>query len=443
MNILCIYPGATISGFDSHKIGGSTEATYINHGLAMISSTLKRENHKVWLLDLRAFRNWKDFEEAVAKQKFDIALVSFISVDESYAKKCLRITKKHHPDIPVVAGGIHLSVTQTQQFPNADCVILGEGEEAILDFVRTYQETGEIKPFYESNPIADLDALPFVDRELFNNALEVQSPILPLLPTPFITIVFSRGCPYHCSFCYPSRQLIAGRVKRCRSPENCIEEVQLLRRTGGVGSIMIYDDLFPEDTNWIEKFIELFSSVLPRIPFWLQMRSSFIYKHPDIIRELARIGLTWVSLGVESGSERMLKFLKKGTSVQQNIEAAERLHQNGVNIFCNYILGLPTETEEDTEATGRMLRKIRPAFHAGGIYTSYPGSDLYQYCLQNSLWEDGHYSMIRHPYERKIKGINYDYVFRKLVEFGQYKSDLRQWCAPIKVTIPKKEEALA
>lgn len=430
MRIMCIYPGATLPGFASLKLPGNNESNYINHGLSMISAVLKRNGHDVIINDLRGFQDWADFDNQIKSQEYDLALITFMSCDELYAIKCLEIVKKHHPEKMTIAGGIHLSVTQAKSFPYADTVVLGEGEENIIKIINHYQQYGYIPPFYNSEPIADLDRLPFVDRELFNNNFELETPLLPLLPPPFVTIIFSRGCPWHCSFCFPSRQLIAGKKKRARSVDNCIEELYLLKGSSGVGSLMIHDDLFPEDTEWVENFSERLLFTVGRIPFWLQMRSSFICKHPDLIKKLAEAGLTWISLGGESGSERMLKFLKKGITVEENIEAAEIAHRNNINLFFNYILGLPEETKEDIEATEKMLQKIRPAWHSCSIYTAYPGSDLYEYCWKNNLFTGDHYRRVRYPYERKIKGIDYEYIFQKINEFGQYKSELREWKGP-------------
>ena len=433
MKIMCIYPGATLPGFASLKVGGSSDAVYINHGLSMISAVLKREGHHVYCNDLRGFQNWNDFEVQVKSQDFDMALISFMSCDELFAMRCLEIVKTSHPDKPTIAGGIHLSVTRPKQFLYADCVVLGEGEECIIDIVKYYQEHGSVLPFYEAKPIQNLDSLPFIDRGLFNNSFEQKAPLLPLLPTPFITTIFSRGCDYRCQFCYPSRQLIAGGKKRMRSVDNCVEEFCHIKKSVGIGSLMVHDDLFPEKPEWITSLCQKMLSTFGRIPFWNQMRSSFICKHPDLISKLAEAGLTWVSLGLESGSDKILKFLQKGTTVEQNIEAADILHRNQVNIFGNYILGLPTETPEDVEATGRMLQKIRIEWHSGSIYTAYPGSKLYDYCWKNSLFTGEHYRMTRYPYERKVKGIDYDYIFAQISKFGTYKSDLKQWSKPTSV----------
>jgi anaerobic magnesium-protoporphyrin IX monomethyl ester cyclase len=190
---------------------------------------------------------------------------------------------------------------------------------------------------------------------------------------------------------------------------------------------MIHDDLLGQ-RGWMGDFIDLWRKRLPRIPFWCQLRPDSVLRIREQIPALSEIGLTWVSIGLESGSQRMLDFLQKGTTVEQNIEACGLLHENNVNLFANYILGLPTETKEDLDGTGRMLSIIKPEVHAQSTYTSYPGSYLYEWVKENDYWVPGdeHYSRIRYPYERMIRGVDYDDMRRRFGEWnGNYKSPLR------------------
>lgn len=428
MRVMMLYPGAKIPGFDSYTIGGSNEAAYMSHGLAMLSEILKRAGHEVFLNDLRTYTGWEDFEATVRGQDFDIVLCGFLSVDAEYAEKALGIIKKHFINIPTVVGGSHVSAARLSKFPNADFVFPGEGEW-VAENIRCIKSAYDHGEFISYNgAFSELDSLPFVDRSLFNPEVEMNTPLLPMLPTPFHTFLFSRGCPYKCSFCYPTQELFFGKKMRARSVDNCMEEIELLQKTAGLGSIMIHDPLFPISAKWLEEFIEKFGSIFPRTPFWCQMRPDFICKHRKLIRELAEIGLTWVSIGVESGSPRMLKFLNKGVTLDQNIDACNILRANNVNIFCNYILGVPGETKDDIDLTMRMLDRIRPQFHSQSIYTAYPGSALYDYCIENDLFTSEHYGTTRYPYERKVKGVNYPLLFTsKLFEAAKFSSPLREW----------------
>ena len=423
MKILCVYP-ALLSGWSSYNCHGNNESSYMNHGFAMISAVLKGAGHEPFLVDLRAQRSWEHFEEVLRTVQYDCSLISFLSCDEDFAKKATEIMKMVAPDKHIIGGGIHLSVTQATEFPNIDTIVLGEGENHILDIVKCIEAGEKPKKLYELSPIQDLDSLPFVDRSFFNPQMEETSPLLPLLPEPFVTIVAGRGCFGKCTFCAPSRERISGRKIHVRSAKNFVDEIVMLNsRPGGIGSLMIHDDLFGSKI-WMKEFIGEWTERLPRIPFWCQMRADTIIAIKDFIPSLAKMGLTWVSLGLESGSQRMLDFLEKGVTVEQNIEACDILHESHVNIFGNYIIGLPTETQEDLDATERMLERTRPEWHSTCVYTSYPGSKLYEWVKENDYWVEGKYSSL--PHAKKIKGVDYSQVERLCSEWpGKYKGELR------------------
>jgi radical SAM superfamily enzyme YgiQ (UPF0313 family) len=126
------------------------------------------------------------------------------------------------------------------------------------------------------------------------------------------------------------------------------------------------------------------------------------------------VGLQWVLIGFESGSDRVLKFIKKGTTAAQNIEAGKICKSLGISIFANYMFGLPTETRDEMKETVRMIRQIRPAIHSPSIFTPAPGSELYDYCKEHDL------SLIKssEDYRRdpdsgaKIKGVDYRFIDR-------------------------------
>ncbi len=249
---------------------------------------------------------------------------------------------------------------------------------------------------------------------------------------------------HNCSFCAPSRELINGKKCRIRSVDHFLGEIIQINKQKPIGSLMIHDDLLGTK-KWMDEFIQKWhANNLPRIPFWCQLRADTVLRIRDYIPALSEIGLQFTSIGLEGGSQRMLDFMHKDTTVEQNIEACQLLHDNNINVFGNFISGYPTETEEDILGTEKMLSIIKPAFLAHSIYTSYPGSYLYDWIKENNYWvgEDendpkNHYSMHRFPFERKIKGIDYDRIFRLQGEYNaKYKGELRQYVKKYKVDMP-------
>jgi len=413
MKILFVYVSVTLPGWDSHG-KSNNEACYTSHGYMSLSAVLKMRGHQVSLLDMRDCKGWGDFERKIQEAEYDVAGIGFISADLDTARIACSIIKKVHPSRVTVAGGLHLSATDTRTFPYVDCVIHGEGEIALaewiedLDYDRITPTAFGVPAFVRADPIEDLDSLPFVDRTLFDWEAERRNPLLPGLPAPNVTILTSRGCQFRCSYCNPSGKAVFGPGLRMRSPGNVIEELKEIEKEKGAhGSIMLHSDVLgtPE---WIQEFLVLYANTYSYLPFWCQLRSDFIVKHPDLVGYMAQVGMLWCSVGFESGSDRVLKFIHKGTTREMNLEAAEILHKNGVNIFANLIIGLPTETESEMMETLTMAQAIRPAWWSANPFASFPGSDLYNYCVEHDLLTDQFYAKNVYPYQRKIQGINYE-----------------------------------
>lgn len=429
MHILMIWP-AIYMGFDI--MGKGFEQSAINHGLASISALLKSKGHTIELIDLRACLSWEHYEQKISfNKKYDLCLIGFYSVDSSSANKSLQIFRRNHPNTPIIAGGVHITFNQLESFSVADCLVWGEGESVILELVEKVGRKERLPNKVIAPIVKDLDSLPYVDRGLFDIKQEQDHPLLPLLPTPNHTINFSRGCTNRCSFCLESKNILF-RGYRTRSPEKCIDE---LAQLAPLGSLMIHDDLFPPG-KWCEQFIYLWNKNFPRVPFWCQMRADQIVLHPDHIEALAAIGMTWVSLGIE-GSERMREFYNKKVSTDQIIRASEILHDNGVNIFANYIVCSPTETENDLKELEEIIAKIKPEWHSQSPYTAYPGSKLYDYCIEHNLFvgdgtkDSDYYSLSRYPYHRKVKGVDYDRIANYWgPKMMAHKSEMRQYKKP-------------
>lgn len=399
------------------------EFTSVNLGLASLSAMLKAKGHYTDLLDCRRYNRWDQINQLLIKHlnDFDCVMIGFHSVDKKFANELIHIIKRINSNIPVVVGGVHVTFEAIKEFSDADCVVWGEGESIIDIITNIIMEKNELPKHYIAPMVENLDDLPFVDRELFGNA-ECNKPFLPLLPPPFYSIMFSRGCTHQCTFCLQSKQTMWKKY-RMRSPQNCIEEIKSL---GKVGSLMIHDDLFAGNRKWCEEFIELWNKEFScRIPFWCQMRGDWICKNKDLIPTLAKMGLTWVSLGIE-GSQKMLDLYNKRETVEEIIEAAEILHVNKVNIFGNFILGSPTETIDDINELDSILARIRPGWHSASTYTYYKGSKLADFCEKEGwlVGEDendarNHYSTTRFPYERKIKNVDYNFINMKKEEWAK------------------------
>jgi len=411
--IILIYAGITESGFNN-PVGN--EGTWINHGLCLISAVLKKEGHSVDLIDLRRLKGWDDFEAVINEKCFDIAGITMMSVDYNPAMKCIDIIKQAKPNVKVIVGGPHASILPEELLVNEDIdyIFVGEAEIGIVELIREIESNkkGGDRIVYGKRP--HLDDVPFSDRDLF---LLPEEPFVPFLNRPFVTIIAGRGCTYNCRYCQPAERMIFGERVRRRSVDHVIEELKYLNHKFKFNSMMIHDDCLTENREWVMEFCEKYRKNGFRQVFVCQSRPDLICKNRDVIRNLKNVGLALFIIGFESGSQRILNFLRRGYNVEQNFEAREICHALGIKIWANYMLGLPTETTQEQRKTVDMIKKIKPYHCSPAYYTPHPGSDLFEYCIKHGLsLIRNHDDYRRNNYEPKIKGIDYDYLKKLLFE---------------------------
>lgn len=442
MKTTLVYPGIAGYGFDC--LGQGMEAGWVSHGLAHISAAAKAQGFDIDLIDLRALKGWDDFRAEIRRRRPNVLGFTMMSVDYDPVMQSVDIVKEELPDSIVVVGGPHptLALDEVAQNPKIDYVVTHEGEITFPKLLRAIQEGNRPTDRILVGEMPDLDTLPFPDRELFlaewrKYGYTLDSPEVPFveeLPPPFLTIIAGRGCKYNCNFCQPAERRIFGRKVRRRSVPNIIAELKALRDRYHFASFMFHDDCLTEDREWVIEFCRAYKAEGFTQPFFCQSRADIIVKHPDMVRLMADAGLRGYFIGFESGSDRVLKFLRKGTTRAINLEAARICRKNGIAIWANYMLGIPTETNEEVMETISMLKEMDPDYYSPAFYTPHPGSDLFDYCMENDLsLITSHEQYRRSPTEAKIKGKDYDFLRWALAEsqrrkpWNQFKRQVRRY----------------
>jgi anaerobic magnesium-protoporphyrin IX monomethyl ester cyclase len=220
-----------------------------------------------------------------------------------------------------------------------------------------------------------------------------------------------------------------------RPVEMIIEQLNYLDRTyGPIGSVVIHDSMFFQNPSWLEEWIEKYPRKANKIwPYWAAARADTVRQWPDLFEALVR-ETKWdtISIGFESGSDRVLRILNKECTEEDNLFAIDLLNRIGDQMekegkrapvfWSNIMLGIPGETREDAFKTMRMLKAMRRVLPSISFYAPYPGS-----ALGNQLIAEGKSLMTkenyhRYPDDEKVKGVDYQF-YRDLLA-GKYDQEI-------------------
>lgn len=387
---------------------------WIDHGAGMTYTAAKVAGVDLDFIDTKSLRDETDLRHRL--RGYDLVCFGLKSSYYALGMKIADIAKEQGSR--VLVGGYHVTAAPEQllENPKIDWVMHGESEITFAKFLADPDSFP--REFWGEKP-ADLDALPWMDRSMFRDPTEPVEgwwyPVPGQRRAKMVSVMAARGCPYGCLFCQPIERNHFGLKLRRRSVDSMIAETLMLKEKYQPDCIMIHDDTFLLQRKWIEEFIEKYPQV--GLPFWAAGRADGICRDPDLVKGLIGVGWELISVGFESGSQRILDLMKKGTTVEQNLEAARIVHSLGGKLYGNYMLGTPWETHEDTDATIRMAQEINAEMPSFAAFAPYPGSGLGQRCIDEGLSLLDRNSYDRCPSGIKCRGVDYEFVYGRLAGF--------------------------
>ncbi|HTP12251.1 MAG TPA: radical SAM protein [Bacteroidota bacterium] len=289
---------------------------------------------------------------------------------------------RHYSAKVVVFGSDAADHAEDYLDHGADFVIVGEGEQTLGELVQflagktaqvfpdaidglVYRNRGTLVKTRARRVVQDLDTFPFpawdlVDFDRYRRLWKERHGYFSL------NLVTTRGCPFHCNWC---AKPIYGQVYHSRSPENVVDEMELLKRLANPDHVWFADDIFGLRPGWISRFDEAINASGTRIPFKCLSRVDLLLEE-DNIRHLRNAGCRTVWVGAESGSQSILDAMEKGTTVEQIHRATSLLREAGINVGFFLQFGYPGETKDDIDMTLAMVRECMP--DEIGVSVSYP-----------------------------------------------------------------------
>lgn len=349
-----------------------------------LSEFLTAHNIENDVIDLRLGKSIEDLKKKIAEFKPDLIGFSVMSYRRDMAYKYINAIKS--PDYKIVIGGAHASTVGAEVFKEsiADFVIKGEGEFPLLELCNgnklneikglICKENGKIIENENRKFIYKLDDIPFPRYEKFE---------LDKYARREIYIVSSRGCPQKCIFC--PIKVCAGNVWRSRSAKNLFEELKYWYDRG-YKDFKFSDDNFTLDRNRVMEICDLIEKSGMKIRLMCQNGIRADRVDREMLKRMKEVGFTTVCIGVESASNKVLKTIQKGETLETIENAIKTSCEVGLDVGLFFMVGNPSETAEDVEKSMQLALKypIRNANFYNVI--PFPGTVLYEYVDKNNLW---------------------------------------------------------
>jgi len=309
------------------------------------------------------------------------------------------LTKKINKDIITIAGGAHSTVMPELVLSdkNVDFVVIGEGEETIIDLINFiqgnadisaldgvgYRENGDIKIIQKSRFVSDLDKLPFPARHLLNmeKYFGLKSSHGARQCERFSPIITSRGCPVGCTFC--SAHHVWGRPFRKRSPENVLREMIELKSKYGIEELLFEDDNFNLDIKRAEEIFDLMIRNKLGFKWDTPNGVSAFALNEGLIEKMKAAGCYKLNIAVESGNQDVLKNIIKKPVDLKKVKSLVRFAKS-INLETNIflIIGMPGETIRQMWDSYRFAEELGIYNPFISVATPYPGSELYEKCIE-------------------------------------------------------------
>jgi anaerobic magnesium-protoporphyrin IX monomethyl ester cyclase len=315
--------------------------------------------------------------------------ISFMTAGSTSAYYLAKQIKTALPDIKLIAGGIHPTLVPEEPLKNGfDYVIRGEGEATTSELIKELENINfEIRKirgvvykdndqfiYNEDRPfIADLDSLPFpafyLMKDYEKNAHSCKG------------IITSRGCPFDCTYC--ASKLLWTQKVRFRSPQNVVQEIKDRYNKYGVTSFAFHDDTFTLRRQYVEDFCRSVLALDFKITWHCDTRGDTV--DLPLLKLMHKAGCQHIYLGLESGSPRIQKLIKKNIDTNKVKQAVKLARRAGIETTIYFMAGFPDETAEDLQLSIEAMKELAPDYVIWSILTPYPGTAIWKIAEDRGL----------------------------------------------------------
>jgi anaerobic magnesium-protoporphyrin IX monomethyl ester cyclase len=380
--------------------------------LLILAAYVERElpGIDIEIVDCQADRlDWKDLEKYIESADPSMVLTSGFTTNAYSCARTCEIAKTVNEDITTIVGGIHFSFTpeeSLQNYPEIDYIVRGEGEQTVVDLIKTLQNKGKISDVqgisYRKNKniiqnparplIENLDTLPYPAYHLVEKNLKrYHFTMMAGRNTRYMILEGARGCEHQCSFCTQWKHW--GSQWRTKSAERIANEIEFLHDTYGGVFLWFADDHMRLSTRGKQLYEELRQKPCKDdVMLFFQARIDDIAQHPDLIEKLRDVGTYWILCGVETNSQEMLNEYKKGIKIQDAYQAMKILKQKDIFSQAMFVIGGRKDSHESIERLRQYSNDLFPDIAIYTALTPFPGTIYNETAKKNGWIEDTNYT---------------------------------------------------
>ena len=364
---------------------------YVHNGLAYLAGALK-ESHNVGIFDLNIL-DWSEERLVAAVKERKPELVCF-SMKSFNLKNVLNLAKKIKETIgaKLIVGGAHITLSAKNFFEKDNGGVFdfgyqGEGDVWFARFCENFHKPQEYKDvpgliyrekeewkFNSNKFIQNLDDIPFPDFDCFEGGVDFESQGgYPLLT--------SRGCPYQCIYCSVSK--VSGRAWRFRSPANIIKELKSAAEKYGIKKFKIIDDNFTLDMERAKEFCRMLIEEKINLKWSCPNGLRADRLDDDLADIMKAAGCEEVSLGIESGDEKVFDFINKGEKLSAIENAVKILKRRNIKVDAFFIVGLPFENIKSIKKSVKFINRLGIDNVKWNMLVPYPQTFLWEWVMKN------------------------------------------------------------
>lgn len=380
--------------------------------------------------------------EEFKKIETKIAGITFYTPEYFEVFDLAKNYKKINPGVKIIVGGTHPTFYPEEILNEKNCpidfAIIGEGEMATYELTQAILKNRKNYENIDGIAYRDFKTKQVIKtklRQLCENLDNISYPAYNLIDMEYYTnaspyairgcflrsmyILATRGCPSQCTFCVSKKLRTysgGGKYTRIRSAESLIAEIEELKNKYKIDSFYFIDDLFTINKENVIKFCNEIKKRKISILWGCSSKVSTL--NEEIIKNMAKAGCIQIDFGVERGSDKALRLIKKGITIKMAKDIFKLCHKHKIRTFANFLVNLPEETEKDLNDIIKLMNELNSEIVSINIFTPYHGTEIY---------DSSPYKFSKKEYAMLTNATDLIYTYPEKLKFAKHDINLIEW----------------